>query len=89
MAYKLLIADGRQWRKDCGIIPKRQLQLILRRIRGLAGDPWTEGVQAKKLQHYRVADFRLRVGEYRVLFNKYEDRKEIHLLRILHRSKLY
>ena len=89
MAYKLLIADERQWRKDCAMIPKKTLQLLLRRIRALENDPWTEDVAVKKLQDYRVADFRLRVGDYRVLFHKHEETKEIHLLRVLHRSKLY
>lgn len=89
MAYKILIADGKIWRKDCGAIQKEQLLRILKAIRKLEKDPWDGNIQAKQLKHYKLADFRLRVGDYRVLFNKEEGEKSIVLLRVLHRSKLY
>ncbi|MDO8648654.1 MAG: type II toxin-antitoxin system RelE/ParE family toxin [Candidatus Peregrinibacteria bacterium] len=89
MAYRIVIADERIWRKDCGKIPKEQLQQILRKIRALAGDPWAGNVQVKQLKNEELADFRLRIGEYRVLFQKDEEQRVITLLRLLHRSKLY
>ncbi len=89
MAYKILIADERAWRKDCGKIPVGQLRHILQKIRALEQDPWAGNVHARQLKHYALADFRLRVGEYRVLFDKDEEKKEITLLKVLHRSKLY
>jgi mRNA-degrading endonuclease RelE of RelBE toxin-antitoxin system len=49
----------------------------------------SSGLDLKALQHYDNADFRLRVGDYRVLLNKDDERQEIYLLRVLHRSKLY
>jgi len=89
MAYKLVIADERIWRKDCGRIPQEQLRQILRKIRALEKDPWAGNVRVKQLKNYELADFRLRVGDYRVLFDKDEEREKITLLRVLHRSKLY
>lgn len=89
MAYKLFIADEKIWRKDCSRIPKEQLQQIIRKLRALEQDPWAENVQVKQLKNYELADFRLRIGEYRVLFDKDDDAKTITFLRVLHRSKLY
>jgi mRNA interferase RelE/StbE len=45
--------------------------------------------QIKKLQNYELADYRLRVGDYRFLFNIDDLGKDIYIFRILHRSKLY
>ncbi len=89
MVYEILIEDERLWRKDCANIPRKTLVNILKKIRSLAKDPWLENVHIKKLNNSHLADFRLRVGEYRVLFNRSDDRKVLHVLRVLHRSKLY
>lgn len=89
LTYRLVIFDERVWRRDCDRVPKRQLDRIVERIRLLERWPASVGVDVKMLQHYDCADFRLRVGEYRVLFNKDDDRRAISLLRVLHRSKLY
>lgn len=89
MDYKILVANEHVWHKDCSRIPKKDLLRIFARIPLLATHPWLDGVDVKNLQHYGAADFRLRVGDYRVLFNKYDATKQIRLLRVLHRSKLY
>lgn len=89
MGYRILIADNRIWRKDCSAIPPQRVEQIFHKIRALQSDPWAGNVQAKQLKHYDLAEFRLRVGEYRVLFDKDEKMKTIVLLRVLHRSKFY
>jgi mRNA interferase RelE/StbE len=89
MAYKLIVEREKTWQKDCSAIPKDQLKKIFQHIKGLAKDPWAGNVQVRQLKNYDVADFRLRCGDYRVLFNKDEEEKVIRLLRVLHRSKLY
>ncbi len=89
MAHKLLIVDEKLWRKDCDAIDRTQLQKIFGAIRKLEKDPWDGNVHVKQLKNYALADYRLRIGSYRVLFTKVEESKEIHLLRVLHRSKLY
>jgi len=45
--------------------------------------------QIKRLKSYPLADFRLKVGNYRVLFDVDFDNKEIHILKISHRKDLY
>ena len=89
MAYELMIEDVRLWEKDCSVIPRNKLRVIFQKIGALATDPWPENAHVRQLKHYALADFRLRVGDYRVLFNKDDEEKKIHLLRVLDRSKLY
>jgi mRNA interferase RelE/StbE len=89
MAFKVLIADDRLWRKDCSRIPRDILQKILVKIRDLEQDPWPANIQVKCLKEYSIADFRLKVGEYRVLFKMNEEQKIVYLARVRHRSKLY
>ena len=89
MAYKLMLADERKWTKDCGAIQHERLRKILVMIRKLENDPWAGNIHVQQLKNYALADFRLCVSEYRVLFNKDEESKTIYLLRVLHRSKLY
>ena len=45
--------------------------------------------QIKHLANHPLADYRLRIGDYRVLFNVDWDRKEIHILKIGHRQEVY
>lgn len=89
MSYTLVIYDEREWHKDCAKISKSILRNIVKRIAQLKKEPWPTHVHVKQLHGYPVADFRLRIGDYRVLFNKNDAAKTIYLLRILHRSKLY
>ena len=89
VTYRLIVFDERVWRRDCDRVPKKQLDRIVERIRLLESWSVSSGLDLKTLQHYDIADFRLRVGDYRILLNKDDERREIHLLRVLHRSKLY
>ncbi len=89
MAYEILIDDMKIWRKDCAKIPVKHLRQILLKIRDLEKDPWPDNVKVKELFDYELAEFRLRCGDYRVLFDKDEPGKKIKLLRVLNRSKLY
>lgn len=89
VTYQLVIFDERVWRRDCSHIPKTDLLRIMRKVHVLQAQPMMEGVDVKMLQHYDAADFRLRVGPYRILFNRDDASKTVFLLRVLHRSKLY
>lgn len=89
MKYRLIIFDARVWQRDCDSIEKKDLKRIVERIQLLEPRPLLEQLDIKKLQDYDSADFRMRVGNYRVLFNKDDQAGEIFLLRVLHRSKLY
>ena len=88
MNYEIIIQDARQWRKDFFVLPKDEQTKVLNKIKKLQKNPFTSH-NVKKLQHYDLADFRLRVGSYRILFLVHSNEKEIILLRCLHRSKLY
>ncbi len=87
--YRLIVFDERTWRRDCDRIPKKQLDRIVQRIQMLTSWNAASGLDVRALQQYDAADFRLRVGDYRILLNKDDENREIHLLRVLHRSKLY
>ncbi len=43
----------------------------------------------KRLTKHPIADFRLRIGNYRVLFDVNWYRKEIYILKIGHRREVY
>jgi len=43
----------------------------------------------KRLKNHPVADYRLRVGNYRVLFDVNWEQKEIYILKIAHRQDVY
>ena len=45
--------------------------------------------QIKSLQNHPIADYRLRVGNYRVLFDVDWDKNQIHILKVGHRKSVY
>ena len=45
--------------------------------------------QIKRLKNHSVAEYRLRIGNYRVLFDVSWERQEIHILKIGHRRNIY
>ena len=89
MKYSLIILDQRTWQKDCAHLPKKELERMVERINLLAENPLAPGIGVKKLWHYDAADYRLKMGDYRILFNRDDTTHTIHLLRVLNRSKLY
>ena len=88
MAYKVLFRSDKVAIKDISRIPKKTLDNIFSKVNKLSIN-WVYLSQVKKLNNYNVCDYRLRVWDYRVLFNIDEEKKEIIIFRILHRSKLY
>lgn len=88
MKYKIIFMSEKIISKDISKIPKNNLDLIFKKLDSL----WSKGVlfaNTKKLNNYKVCDYRLRVWDFRILFNLDEIKKEIVIFRILHRSKLY
>lgn len=88
MEYKIFFNDEKLLSKDFSKIPKHNMDLIFNKINNLS-ILWLENSQIKKLNHYKASDYRLRVWDYRILFNLDSIKKEIIIFRILHRSKLY
>ncbi len=87
--FKILVANKKTWIKDIWKLSSNELSLVKDRIDELRINPWPTGLSVKKLKNYAVADFRLRVWDYRILFDRDLERREVVLFRILHRSKLY
>jgi mRNA interferase RelE/StbE len=89
MGYKIIIASEKIWLKDMSFLHPKELKSVQQKIKILEQEPWPEELQVKKLKHYALAGFRLRVGDYRVLFDRNLETKTILIFRVLHRSKLY
>lgn len=45
--------------------------------------------QIKRLTNHPVADYRLRIGNYRILFDVNWEKQEIYILKIGHRKDVY
>jgi len=62
--------------------------LIIRNIEQLAADPFHKS-NVKKLVGFDAAAFRMRVGNYRILFGREDDLKIIDIIDILQRKQAY
>ena len=85
--YQLLIVNDRIWNRDLRRIPKNIYLSLKEKILNLVDFP--EQGDIKKLSSNFTADYRLRVGRYRILFDVDENSKKILLYRVLHRSCSY
>ena len=69
-------------------LPKKALRQVTRRIRGLASDPCPGN--AKKLQNTKVPDlYRIRSGDYRIVYQIRRKRLLVLVIRIGHRKDVY
>ena len=71
--------------KELENIPKPALQRILKRIQGLSNNPKPAGSQ--KLSNYNL--YRMRQGDYRVIYLIDSKRLEIQIFKIGHRKEIY
>ncbi len=71
--------------KELEDIPKRDLQKIIKRIQLLAKNPRPLGSQ--KLSHKE--QYRIRQGDYRIVYVIQEKELAIHLVKIGHRREIY
>ncbi|MCC7187376.1 MAG: type II toxin-antitoxin system RelE/ParE family toxin [Anaerolineales bacterium] len=67
-------------------MPRQMIVRVVAAIRELADNPYPQGV--KKLAGFDRT-FRIRVGDYRVLYDIYENRLVIEIIRIRHRKDVY
>jgi mRNA interferase RelE/StbE len=74
-------------KKDLRGIDRKEAQRIRKAIESLKQFPDVPSM--KKLSAHPIADFRLRVGEYRVLFDVSWDDNLIYILKIGHRKEVY
>lgn len=83
--YKLVYAKS--VKRDIRRINLAQLEIIKEEIEKLVDFPDVKNI--KKLTHHPVSDFRLRVGNYRVLFDVDTKNRKINILKIGHRQDIY
>ena len=86
--FKIIFKSKKTINKDLLKIPEYIKLNILKSIKELS-ELWLSKSNIKYLNHYYLCDYRLRVWDYRILFDLDIDKKEIIIFRILHRSKLY
>ena len=86
--YNVQFLNKKSIAKDISKIPKRETSMIMEKISSLT-ESGSQHAQVKRLKNYPVADFRLKIWSYRILFNVNEYTKKITIIRILHRSQLY
>jgi mRNA interferase RelE/StbE len=84
MAYRISFkpAAQRQLRK----LPRQAQARLFERIEKLAGDPYPPGV--KKLKA-KIDLFRVRVGDYRIIYTVQDDRFVVLVVRIGDRRDIY
>lgn len=73
--------------RDLKKLPKNVVARIDRAILKLQADTYTSDI--KFLKGSKLADFRIRIGDYRILFDIDKINKVIIILRIGHRKDIY
>ena len=95
MAYEIVFPSEqveRNVQKALEKIPSGYQAAIVQAIRALASNPHPQGKRTKKLVgHIAVsqftAEYRLRVGPYRILYDIDDQRKKVILLKVLKRDE--
>jgi mRNA interferase RelE/StbE len=70
--------------KELSKIPKEFREDIISEAKKLTENPKSQGKKLKPTEYYRI-----RVGDYRAVYEILEDEKKIVILMIGHRSKIY
>jgi mRNA interferase RelE/StbE len=81
-----LVTFAASARKELKDLPAEAVTRLLPKIRGLAGDPRPVG--CKKLHGYKDR-WRIRVGNYRVVYAIDDTSKAVDITRIAHRKEVY
>ena len=84
MSYKIIIKKNAL--KYLLKVPKQEARKISGRIDQLAGNPYPE--DSKKLKGSEN-DYRIRIGDYRVIYSLYKQILTIEVIRIRHRKDVY
>jgi mRNA interferase RelE/StbE len=72
--------------KELEKLPRKMIPKVVTAINGLAENPRPQGV--KKLVGFEHT-YRIRVGDYRVLYDIFEKKLIIEIIRIRHRKDVY
>ena len=75
MTYEVFLSEKAQ--RDLDAFPNRIIQQILADCNRLVKDPVPDGKRIKKLQGYKENLYRLRAGDYRIVFTRSGTRIDI------------
>jgi mRNA interferase RelE/StbE len=81
--YEVLIK--RSAADELGTIPKKDLRRIVERIRSLAEEPRPHGCDKLSAQER----YRIRKGDYRIVYSINDDAQTVEIFKIGHRSEIY
>jgi mRNA interferase RelE/StbE len=81
--YKVFIRASAS--KELAVIPKKSLQKIIDRIRSLEENPRPVGCEKLSAQER----YRLRQGNYRIVYSIQDKEQTIHIVKIGHRKEIY
>ena len=73
--------------RDLKRLPRTILERVDNALLYLKQDPYIPGI--RHLHDHRIADYRIRVGDYRILFDLDHIKKLIIVLRVRHRKDAY
>lgn len=71
-------------KKEIGSLEKKEIKRILNRIKDLAANP--RPVNSKKLAEDQ---YRVRQGDYRIIYEIFDDIKKIVIVKVRHRKEVY
>jgi mRNA interferase RelE/StbE len=72
--------------KELKKTPKEKISRVVKAVEQLAIDPFPAGVRKLTGSEHT---YRIRVGDYRVIYSVYEDRLLIEIVRVGHRKDVY
>jgi len=84
-SYKIVFKASAE--KDLRKLPKTAILSILSAINALAVNPYPNGT--KKLKGIATPSFRIRIGNYRVIYQVNDNELIVHIVEIGHRKEIY
>ena len=78
---------GKQALKDLQKLQLKQKELILSKIKLLAVNPYEQNLDIKKLKG--IEGYRMRVGEYRVIYEIINNKLIVRIIKIQSRGNVY
>jgi mRNA interferase RelE/StbE len=82
--HQILIEKSAE--RDLKKLPSREFQRLVKQIKSLSGDPRPSG--CRKITGSE-SDWRIRVGEYRIIYEIDDKQRIIRIMRVKHRREVY
>lgn len=84
----IIILNKKRFKKQLEIVPPDLRKKVLQKITMLSTFP-NVVCNVRKLRNLRVADYRMRVADFRVLFTVHKETQTIDIIAVLHRKDAY